>query len=452
MKALLAHLNAPKDAAALAVVRIFIGFLVAFELVHYYFFKPFLKELYLNPEFHFKYHFFGWVPDLEPSLFKLFLVLMGLSFILFGLGWQFRITRWTSFLSISYLFLMERASYLNHWYFLILICFLFLFIPANCLWSLDVRRNPALRRDFLPAWCHYSLLALLSIVYFYSGLVKINPDWMTGVPMDLYLSDALGGSVPSGLGFVMAWTAMVMELVLVPLLLWRRSRPLVFPVVLLFHCANGFLFTIGLFHVMMMALTTLYLPADWPRRVLQRLKMGDRAKIVVPADKKPFTPPRLALLLLAVFFFFQLVIPLRSFLYEGSGLWEEAGFLFSWKMMLEAKTSGQGEAVWYWVRNGEDGELTGLDPEKYGLTWAQKNKLVRNPDLVLQYAHYLGKRLKNPGQKPPLVFADIFLGLNGRPVQRFIHPNVNLMAEERRPFEMYPWVMPLRELTMSKEQ
>ena len=442
MERLKNRLLQPVDAASVAVFRICFGFLVPLELLHYYLFRPFLNELYFNPAFHFKYQLFGWVPDLPGTGIKLLVLGIGASFIMMGLGFWYKITRWTSFLGFSWLFLMERASFLNHWYMVCLFCFLLLFIPANAEWSLDTRRNPQLRSSTLPAWCLYSLVALLSIIYFYSGFVKINGDWLAGRQMEIYLS-AVFDSVPDWWPAASAYGVMFVELIMVPLLLWKRTRIPMFVLAVLFHLTNSQLFTVGLFPFMMIAVTTIYFEPDWPRKILTRFRKS------VPKDKKSkpatqtFNTPSWVFAVLAVFFVLQLLLPLRSFIYKGNQLWTEEGLTFSWKMMLEAKTNADNDAIIYWVKPHPEAPLERIVPREHGLTWAQENKLVRNPDLILQFAYHIGQTYDQRESYPPKVYVDAFLGMNGRPVQRFIHPNVDLYQESRRWVRPYPWVMPL---------
>ena len=457
----------PVDGASVAFFRICFGFLVPLELLHYFLFRPFLEEFYFNPTFHFKYPLFEWVPDLPGIGVKILLVVISISFVMMGLGLFYRITRWTSFLSYSFLFLMERASFLNHWYMVCLFGFLLLFIPAERMWSLDARRNKKIRSETIEGWHLYALVGLMSIVYFYSGFVKINGDWLQGMQMKQYLLNSFGEG-PTGLAMLASWGVVALEILMVPLLLWRKTRLPVFIITCLFHLANTQLFTVGLFPYMMILFTLLYFPPDWPKKFLQKIRKQPELKEVPKGPKAspqtkrksktksaskgktgepqkgPFTR-KLSFLMLGGFFLLQILLPLRSMLYKGNQLWTEEGLIWSWKMMLEAKTNADNDAIIYWVKTGPSAAPTRIVPREQGLTWAQENKLVRNPDLILQFAHELGRRYDTGTGVQPEVYVDAFLGLNGRPIQRFIHPNVNLNAQKRRYIKPYPWVMPLLE-------
>jgi len=70
--------------------------------------------------------------------------------------------------------------------------------------------------------------------------------------------------------------------------------------------------------------------------------------------------------------------------------------------------------------------------------------LAYQPDLPLQFAHYLASAIPRTGPNPLKVEARILLSINGRKPELFLDPNVDLTNEERsvgRP----PWLLPIRE-------
>ena len=69
------------------------------------------------------------------------------------------------------------------------------------------------------------------------------------------------------------------------------------------------------------------------------------------------------------------------------------------------------------VRNPSTGEKI-CPPEDY-LNIPQINKLARNPDMILQFSHYIRDLvIKNAGFKPEILVT-IKVGINGRPYQSF---------------------------------
>ena len=61
---------------------------------------------------------------------------------------------------------------------------------------------------------------------------------------------------------------LLFDLLVVPLLLWRRTRAVAFCVAVLFHLINALWLPIGIFPWLAIAATALFFPPDWPRRVL----------------------------------------------------------------------------------------------------------------------------------------------------------------------------------------
>src|SRR5690606_40737210 len=85
-----------------------------------------------------------------------------------------------------------------------------------------------------------------------------------------------------------------------------------------------------------------------------------------------------------VFFLFQMLMPFRAWLYPGNPLWHEQGFRFSWRIMLMEKNG----YVEYEVKVKETGETFGVHPSQF-LTQKQVQQMSFQPDMILQFAHYL---------------------------------------------------------------
>ena len=82
---------------------------------------------------------------------------------------------------------MDKTTYLNHYYFISMISFLMIFIPANATFSFDNLIN-GVSYNKVSAWTIDSIKVLLSIVYIYSGLAKLNSDWLfNAMPLKIWL-------------------------------------------------------------------------------------------------------------------------------------------------------------------------------------------------------------------------------------------------------------------------
>ena len=95
---------------------------------------------------------------------------------------------------------MDKTTYHNHYYFISLVSFLLIFLPANAYFSVDAYRNEKKRFQKVPAWSVNVLKLLLFIVYFYAGLAKLNSDWLIeAMPLKIWLPSKFLLSVTSGI-------------------------------------------------------------------------------------------------------------------------------------------------------------------------------------------------------------------------------------------------------------
>ncbi len=102
------------DIAPLIFFRIAFGILAFIDVLSSYLYYHVQKDAF-NPEhFQFPYYGFEWVqafPDPWMSLFFLALLCSAVGIIL---GFRYRWSTTLFFLGFTYLFLLEKANYLNH--------------------------------------------------------------------------------------------------------------------------------------------------------------------------------------------------------------------------------------------------------------------------------------------------------------------------------------------------
>ncbi|HEX2097994.1 MAG TPA: HTTM domain-containing protein, partial [Rubrobacteraceae bacterium] len=276
-RAFLGRLFAPVDIASLVFFRIAFGVLMIWEVWRYYSYG-WIQRDYIDPAYHFSYYGFGWVqPWPGIGMYVHFFVLGVLAFcIAFGL-W-YRVSMVFFFLGFAYVFLIDQAYYLNHFYLIILFSFLMIFVPAHRSLSEDARARPEIRSETAPAWALWVLMAQMAIVYFYAGLAKLNGDWLQGEPMRSRLASStdlpLIGPLftEEWMVYLFSYGGLLLDLLVVPFLLWRRTRLIAFMFALGFHLMNSQLFGIGVFPWLAIAATTLFFPPSWPRRFVAFLR------------------------------------------------------------------------------------------------------------------------------------------------------------------------------------
>jgi hypothetical protein len=221
----------------------------------------------------------------------------------------------------------------------------------------------------------------------------------------------------------MSWAAFLFDTTIVAWLLWPRTRPYAYAVVVLFHAAVGVLFPIGMFPWIMIVAATVFFNPSWPESVLARLRRQPRRVPNPPSIQCQWSRP--AAVLFAAFFACQWLMPLRShLLYDGDFRWHEQGMRWSWRVMVREKNG----AVTYKV-SLPDGRTHHVTPGEY-LTRHQEREMTGQPDLILQLAHRIRDEYKARGIHGVEVRADAVASLNGRPPRPLIDPAVDLAGVE----------------------
>ena len=437
---LLAKLFAPVDIASLVFFRISIGLIFLVSVVRY-FAHGWIQD-FLYPELHFTYYGFGWVKPWPLWGLYAHFIITGLASLGLMLGFFYRISAALCFVGLSYIFLLEQSDYLNHFYLICLLALLMIFIPAHRRFSLDAWRKPKIRSDDAPAWARGLLLAQLSIVYFYAGIAKLNPEWLSAAPLRVWLSDAtdvplIGNLLATEFGYrVFAYGGLAYDLLIVPLLFWKRTRLFAYIWGLAFHLLNFAVFDIGVFPWMMMLATLLYFPPEWPRRWFRWRRLIPR-----PLAFQPGVFSRTALACGLVYLLIQAAFPFRHLLYPGKVDWTEEGHRFAWRMMLNSKNG----TISYVITDPVTKQSWEVDVRRY-LTRSQYGQAATCPDMILQMAHHLSRAeaAAHNYTNPLQVRAISRVSLNGRPKQPMIDPTVNLAAEPRN-LKHAHWILPFKE-------
>jgi vitamin K-dependent gamma-carboxylase len=422
---------APMDIASLVIFRIAFGLLMVWQ-VSQYFPNHRIARCWLEPRFLFKYYGFSWVHPWPGNGLYIHWAILGVLALFIALGFLYRASTVLFFLGFTYTFLLEEALWVNHRYLICLFSFLLIFVPANREWSIDAWLNPKLRSQTTPAWTLWLLRVQMGVVYFFAGIAKLVPDWLRGEPMRVWLAQNTSFPV-IGRFFREEWAiycssyaALLFDLLIVPLLLSRRTRVAAFCGTLVFHLLNMRLFEIGVFPWLAIAATTLFLSPSWPRRFVAILGMKPSQSTETQARLPSPAKQRVVLTLVTIYIAIQLLLPLRPFLYRGGIEWIYSEHRFTWRMLLTSKWV----QTYFYVTDPNSGETVAADEEDYLTAW-QANQVSWNPDMLLQFAQYLAKVMPRSGPKPLRVEARVFVALNGRKPQLFVDQNVDLAAEPR---------------------
>lgn len=437
------------DAAPLAVFRIFFGLMMFIGIVRFWSYG-WIDKLYVRPKFFFSYYGFEWIKPLGNYTYIIFAI-AALSALFVAVGYKYRIAALTFFLSFTYIELMDKTTYLNHYYFTSVLSFLMLLLPANAYFSLDAFRNPKKAFQKIPSWTINSIKLLLAIVYIYAGLAKLNSDWLVkAMPLKIWLPSKfdipfLGDWLSQEwVHYAFSWTGAIYDLAIPFLLLYKRTRIFAFVLVVIFHVLTRVLFPIGMFPYIMIVSTLIFFDARVHHKILEFIarifriakNRFDNGKIWV-FSQTGITKLKYGTLI--VFFILQLLIPFRYFLYPGELFWTEEGYRFSWRVMLTEKSGyAQFKVVdevsgkWFYVNNSDF------------LTPFQEKQMAFQSDFILEYAHILKEHFENDGHKNIAVHVDSQVTLNGRLSTTFVDPKVNL-AQERESFAHKKWIIPFKD-------
>ncbi|NNK28846.1 MAG: HTTM domain-containing protein, partial [Flavobacteriaceae bacterium] len=165
------------DNSALIVFRVIFGLLLILESVGAIL-TGWVKRTLIEPEFTFSFIGFEWLQPLPGNGMYFYYLLMGLLGLMVMLGYKYRFAMIAFTILWAGSYFMQKASYNNHYYLLILISGIMALLPANSLYSIDAQKNPNIRQEFMPSWCKWIIVLQLFIVYTYASVAKMYPDWL----------------------------------------------------------------------------------------------------------------------------------------------------------------------------------------------------------------------------------------------------------------------------------
>lgn len=430
-------LFAPVDIASLVVFRVAFGTLMLIAVARY-FAHDWIGQFYVTPLVFFPYPGLQWIAPLPPTAMYAVFAGLGLLALCIALGLWYRASAALFCLAFTYVHLIDRTNYLNHYYLVSLVSGLMVFLPLHRSASLDVWRRPALRVATVPAWTVWLLRFQLGVVYIFGAVAKLNSDWLLHAqPLRIWLGanadlPVIGGWVEQRwLAYACAYAGLLFDASVVPFLLWRRTRPAAFAAVLAFHLLTALLFPIGMFPWIMMALTPIFFDPSWPRRWRRS------GRVAIAASGGELTARRrLAAAVLAAYALLQVAIPLRHFLYRSDLQWTEEGFRFAWQIMVMEKYGRAG----FTVTDPVDGQSWRVAPSAL-LTPLQERMMATQPDMILSFAHHLARDFGARTGHAVEVRADVRVTLNGRPSQTLVDPTRDL-AQVPEGAPASTWLLP----------
>lgn len=441
------YLSEPQDISGLIFFRLAFGAILLWEVCRY-FQHGWIHRYWIGPDFFFTYDGFHWLEPWSGNGMYIHFMVLGILALFIMLGLFYRISASLFFLGFTYIFLLDKANYLNHFYLIALLSFLMIFLPTNRSFSLDAKIFPKIKSETTPRWAIYLLAFQLGIAYFFGGIAKINPDWLAGEPMRMWLAKETDFPIigqffkEEWMVYFFSYSGLFFDLLIVPLLIWRKTRIPAFLGAFLFHLINSKLFSIGIFPWFMMAATTIYFDPSWFRNLINKIpSLNWGTKNIQPS---PQLISKKAFLFIGAFCLIQIGLPLRHFLIPGYVNWTEEGHRFSWHMKLRHKSAN----ARFVVEDLDSGETFKINPKDY-LSKRQRRKMSTRPDMIYQFSQYIEQVYQKKGYENIEIRAIVKARLNKRDRQYLVDSEINL---SNRDDSAYPsnWIVELDEKSLFK--
>ena len=448
------HTFSEKSIAPLIIFRILFGIMMFLSTLRFML-NGWVHDLYIEPSYFFTYLGFDWVKPFDLYGISLLFGLLLLSTIFIALGFFYRISTIVFFICFTYIELIDKTNYLNHYYFISLVAFLLMFLPANKGCSLDTYLGFTSKQEKVQAWSINILKFQMAVVYIFAGISKLNYDWLfEAQPLRNWLKHQTDLPLIGELmqyeftAYLFSWGGALFDLFIVFILLNNRFRIYGYTLVIIFHGLTAVMFPIGVFPYVMIVSTLIFFSPEFHKNIVVWIQAltARKSKNKVQTEIKAATQNKGTIsLLLGLYILIQLIVPLRYLAYPGDLFWTEQGYRFSWRVMLIEK-AGYAQ---FFGHHPENGMKKLIDNKEY-LTPQQEKMMSTQPDMILQFAHHLRDQytdtviIESNGAeiniKEPKVTAEVYVSLFNKGSRLFIDSDVNL-SKIKRGFHHKDWIL-----------
>lgn len=440
----------PVDIASLVFFRVAYGLIMILTFV--LFLDQFdIEANWIDPLFHFHYIGFEWVDPLPgPFMYLLFVLLIFLA-VLICIGYRYILSCSLFSLGLTYFLLINQIVWDTYFYLAWWIGLILIFVPAHKKFSCDAWKKPDCASATTPAWTVWILRFQIAMPYLFGGVTKLNEDWLSGfVTKGLFAPRThlpLIGQFCQEPWFIYgtAYGGLLLDLVLVPMVIFRPFRKLGLISLFLFHIFNFFVTNVGFFALFMLVTSLILLPPSWPRNMFGKFRKkpdadSSREPREWTPEKNPNRLQKSTISLLGMYVILQLFIPLRHHLIQGNVHWTEEGIVFSWGMRSSIKRY----KLDFFLHDKEEQKKILIRNRDF-FTPLQIEVMATDPDKILQGAHHIAEKYRETHESEQIaVTVRSRLRLNGRKSQFLIDPEVDLLTQGRT-FKHKDWVVPLAE-------
>ena len=422
------------DNSPLIVFRILFGFLIACESFGAIL-TGWVKRVLTDPQFTFSFIGFEWLQPLPGFGMYFYFVLMGFFGLAIMLGYRYRIAITSYTILWAGVYFMQKSSYNNHYYLLLLISFLLIFLPANKYASLDVKQNRISEENTMPYWINLLFIIQIAIVYVFASLAKFYPDWLDGT----FTKNLLSGTTSrpfflerfsqKWFYLFIAYAGILFDLLIVPFLLFKKTRTLALIASVIFHIFNSITLQIGIFPFFALTFALFFYEPETIRRLFLRKK----PKLEDENLSQNLYGKRIVYFLMIPYLIIQIALPLRHHFIEGDVLWTEEGHRLSWRMMLRERNG----YITIQIKDLKTGNVSIYNYRK-NLTNKQAQNLATKPDFIWQYCQRIKEEYKG---KPIAIYIDCKNSINRKEYKSLIDPKFDMAKAKWDYFRHNEWLL-----------
>ena len=419
----------------LIVFRLLFGLIMAGQII-YSFFNGWICQTFITQSYNFTFIGFEWLNILHGRGMYFYFGLVLLLALLVSAGLLYRFVSLLLAILWTAVYLSSKIEYNNHYYLLVLLCWLMAAMPAAKRFSLDVKLGMTTATSQCYRWQIGLFILQVGCVYFFAGIAKINSDWLHCIPLTNWLQGKTGTPIIGrflrnpAMPWLLAYGGLLFDLLVVPGLLYHKTRKWFFMLTISFHVFNGLVFKIGSFPFLGISLCVFFFPA-----ILYDRFLGNRNLPVLFSNfsksKRQFVNVGVA-----IYVVFQLFLPLRHWLIPGAVAWTEEGHRMAWQMMLRSKRG----SIFFKIKDKKNDSTWIIPPTLFTRPEAAVH-FATLPDLAWQAAQFLKEKYAKDGLDVA-VYAYTNVSLNYRPAKPLIDTTTDLAGTHWNYFGHNKWILP----------
>lgn len=424
------------DNSSLVIFRVFFGALIFLESVGAIV-TGWIRRTLIEPDFTFNFIGFEFLQPLPGNWMLAYYGLMGIFGLMVMFGFKYKLSMWSFAIMWACVYLMQKSSYNNHYYLLMILNVIMAILPAHRYFSVDAKLNPKIKSISMPNWCRWIFIIQLIIVYTYAAKAKMYPDWLDLTVPELLMKSKkdywLVGDIlqQRWIHYLIAYGGILFDGLFIPALLWKPTRRFAFFASIFFHLFNSFIFQVGIFPYLSLAFCLFFFEPKLVNRLfLKRKPFYLENELKIPKYSKPF------IAVFVLYFVVQTLLPLRHHFIQDNVLWTEEGHRLSWRMMLRSKSGSTS----YRAVDKATGRVIPIKLRDY-LSKKQTRSASTKPDVIWQFAQKLKSIYAEKGMDVE-VYVRAYVRVNGRKSKRLIDPDIDLASVKWNPFKHSEWILP----------